>query len=310
MAKTNRKRWGKKKKYPRDWKQYNEELVVRGTFYLDFEWVRNWNSELREMNKKKVGRPYEFPESLIELQAVWSQWIDYRGVEGVTRAVVEVGKLPDYNDFSTINRRVNAMNTHIKLPKDKDIYASTDLSGTKMNMSGEYFEAKYGDGKKKFIKVIITANPVTKDLLKVDASLEGEELSEPQVAMNHMAELEAEGFNILKFWGDGSYDVHELFDFLDFYNIESAIKIGKDAIVDPGGSVRRNIEVAIFQEMGYEAWAKAKEYGKRWVGTEGIISAVKRKFGERVRSKLEENMLKEAKRKFWAYEKIRKYARA
>ena len=31
------KRWGKKKKYPRDWKAYNEELVRRGTFYLDFE---------------------------------------------------------------------------------------------------------------------------------------------------------------------------------------------------------------------------------------------------------------------------------
>lgn len=125
-----------------------------------------------------------------------------------------------------------------------------------------------------------------------------------------MAELEAEGCNILKFWGDGSFDVHELFDFLDFYNIESAVKIGKDAVIDPGGSVRRNIEVAKFQELGYDEWAKEKEYGKRWLGTEGIISAVKRCFGERIRSKKEENMIKEAKRKFWAYEKMRKYARA
>lgn len=53
-----------------------------------------------------------------------------------------------------------------------------------------------------------------------------------------------------------------------------------------------------------------KEYDKRWLGTEGIISAVKRCFGERVRSKKESNMMKEAKRKFWAYEKIRKYAKA
>lgn len=304
------KRWGEKKKYPRDWKAYNEELVRRGTFYLDFEWVRNWKKELAEMNKDKVGAPYQFPESLIELQAVWHQLVNYRGVEGITRAVVEVGKLPEYNDFSTINRRVNRMNTKIILPEKGDIYASTDGTGTKLNMSGEYFEEKYGNGRKKFIKVVITANPITKDLLKVDASLEGEELSEPQVAMTHMAELEAEGFNILKFWGDGSFDVHELFDFLDYYNIEPAVKIGKDAIIDPGSSVRRNIEVAKFQELGYEKWAKEKEYGKRWLGTEGIISAVKRCFGERVRSKKEENMIKEAKRKFWAYEKIRRYARA
>jgi hypothetical protein len=304
------KRWGEKKKYPRNWEEYNEELVRRGTFYLDFEWVKSWNKELAEMNKNKVGAPYQFPESLIELQAVWHQLTNYRGVEGITRAVVEVGKLPGYNDFSTINRRVNRMNTRMILPEKGDIYASTDGTGTKLNMSGEYFEEKYGNGRKKFIKVVITANPITKDLLKVDASLEGEELSEPQVAMNHMAELEAEGFNILKFWGDGSFDVHELFDFLDFYNIDSAVKIGKDAVIDPGGSVRRNIEVAKFQELGYENWAKEKEYGKRWLGTEGIISAVKRCFGERVRSKKEENMIKEAKRKFWAYEKIRKYAKA
>ena len=304
------KRWGKKKKYPRDWKAYNEELVRRGTFYLDFEWVKNWKKELEEMNKNKVGAPYQFPESLIELQAVWHQLVNYRGVEGVTRAVVEAGKLPQYNDFSTINRRVNKMNTKIMLPEKGDIYAATDGTGTKLNMSGEYFETKYGNGKKKFIKVIITANPITKDLLKVDASLEGEELSEPQVAMTHMAELEAEGYNILKFWGDGSFDAHELFDFLDYYNIEPAVKIGKDAVIDPGGSVKRNIEVAKFQELGYEQWAKEKEYGKRWLGTEGIISAVKRCFGERVRSKNEENMIKEAKRKFWAYEKIRVYAKA
>lgn len=303
-------RWGKKYVDKRDWPAYNEELVRRGTFYLDVEWVQNWDKEISEMNKNKVGAPYKFPESLIKLQAVWHQLVNYRGVEGITRAVVAAGKVPDYNDFSTINRRVNRMSTKIALPEKGDIYAATDGTGTKINMSGEYFEAKYGDGKKKFIKVTITANPITKDLLKVDASLEGEELSEPQVAMTHMAELEAEGFNILKFWGDGSFDVHELFDFLDFYNIESAVKISKDAVIDPGGSVRRNIEVRLFQELGYEKWAEEKEYGKRWLGTEGIISAVKRYFGERVRSKKEENMLKEAKRKFWAYETIRQYAKA
>src|SRR3989338_8465755 len=146
MAKTDRKRWGKKKKYLRDWHAYNEELVRRGTFYLDFEWAKSWKKELAGMNKNKVGAPYQFPESLIELQAVWHQLVNYRGVEGITRAVVEAGKLPQYNDFSTINRRVNKMNTKIMLPEKGDIYAATDGTGTKLNMSGEYFEAKYGDG--------------------------------------------------------------------------------------------------------------------------------------------------------------------
>ena len=305
-----KKRWGKKRIYPRNWKEYNEELVLRGTFYLDFDWVKNWKKELREMNENKVGAPYQFPNSLIELQAVWLHFTDYRGVEGITRKVYEIGEIPDYNDYSTISRRIRNINLQFDIPKSKEIFVSTDMTGMKMNMSGEYFEAKYGDGKKKFIKVTLSADPFNKDMLKLDVSLEGEELSEPEVAMTHMAELETEGYNVLGFWGDGGYDCHDLFDFLDFYNIPSAVKIRKNAIIDPGGSVRRNIEVAKYQELGYEKWAKERQYGQRWVGTEGIFSAVKRKYGERVRAKLEENMIREAKRKFWTYERIRKYAKA
>lgn len=309
MKKT-KKRWGKKRKYKRNWPEYNEELIRRGTFYLDFEWVKSWKRELREMNEKKVGAPYLYPESLIEHQAVWLNFLDLRGVEGLTRQIVEIGKLPEYNCFSTISRRVNLMSTKISLPESKEIFAATDMTGMKMNMSGEYFEAKYGDGKKKFIKVTLTADPFTKDMYKIDVSLEGEELSEPEVAMTHITELESEGYKIIKFWGDGAYPTHDLFDILDLYNIESAVKIGQNAVIDPGGgSIRRSIEVARFQELGYERWAEKTQYGMRWVGTEGIFSAVKRKFGERVKAKREENMLREAKRKFWAYEKIRKYAK-
>jgi hypothetical protein len=305
-----KKRWGKRKKYSRNWHEYNEELVRRGTFYLDFEWAKSWKSELHEMNENKVGPPFQFPNSLIELQAVWLEFTDLRGVIGITRKVVEIGKIPHYNCFSTVNRRVNMLNLKFRLPKDKDIYCSTDMTGVKMNMSGEYFEKMYGDGKKKFIKVTLTGNPYTKDLYEVDIAIEGEELSEPDVAMTHMAELDAQGYNILKFWGDGKYGTHELFDFLDYYSIKSAVKLAQNAIVDPGGSVRRGIEVARFQSLGYEEWAKETSYGMRWTGTEGIISAVKRKFGERIRAKKEENMLREAKRKFWAYEMIRAYAKA
>lgn len=212
--KKPKKRWGKKKKYLRNWHEYNEELIRRGTFYLDFDWVKNWKGELADMNKNKVGAPYQFPNSLIELQAVWLEFTDYRGVIGITRKVVEVGQIPNFNCFSTVCRRVNMLNLKLNLPKDKDIYCATDGSGIKMNMSGEYFFEKYGEGKKKFIKVTITGNPYTKDIYKIDVSLEGEELSEPDVAMIHIAELESEGYNIQKFWGDGAFDCHELFDFL------------------------------------------------------------------------------------------------
>ncbi|MBU0977586.1 MAG: hypothetical protein KKD18_04165, partial [Nanoarchaeota archaeon] len=54
-----------------------------------------------------------------------------------------------------------------------------------------------------------------------------------------------------------------------------------------------------------------KQYGRRWTGTEGIFSAVKRIYGERVRSHLVDQMCQmcaEAHRKFWAYQIIKRYA--
>ena len=143
-----KKRWEKKRKYKRDWKEYNEELVRRGTFYLDFVWVRSWKRELAEMNKNKIGAPYQFPESLIQLQAVWLQFTDLRGVEGINRKVVEIGKILDYNDFSTISRRVNATSTKIELPEGQEVYVATKNEYERGILPREVWRRK-----KKFIKV-------------------------------------------------------------------------------------------------------------------------------------------------------------
>ena len=44
-------RWGKPYRDRRDWKEYNEELVIRGTFFFDLDFVESWDSELRTMNR-------------------------------------------------------------------------------------------------------------------------------------------------------------------------------------------------------------------------------------------------------------------
>jgi len=60
---------------------YNEELVVRGELYFDFDFRSRWDDELKQINNGKVGAPYKFPESFIKLMAILNQYIDYRGLE-------------------------------------------------------------------------------------------------------------------------------------------------------------------------------------------------------------------------------------
>lgn len=306
---TKQKRWGKKVAYVRNWRNINKMYVEKATFYLEFDWVKSWNVELAEMNFRKRGAPYQFPNSLINLQAVWLNFFSYRGAEGITQKLVEFGLLPEFNDYSTIQRRVINLDLDIPKPKNKEISVSTDGTGVKMNMSGEYFEQMYGerDGKK-FIKVVVSADPFEKDILKVEASLEGEGYSEPEIAEQHMNELIDEGNSINKFFGDGSFGTHRLFDFCDKNIIKTIIKIGKNANPEAEGSWRRSVEVKKYKKLGYKKWAKKNEYGRRWTGTEGIFSAVKKIYGERVRAHKVENMCLEAKRKFWAYQIIKRYA--
>lgn len=305
------KRWGKKIEDNRDWKKVNESLVQRGVFYLDFEQMQNWDKELKEMNNGKRGAPYRFPKSLIKIQTVWAQIYNYRAVEGITRQVCLFAQIPKYDDYSTIFRRVTSLEEKFLLPQGKEISVSTDGSGMKMNMSGEYFEDKYGDGKKKYIKVTISADPYTKDLLKIEVSLEGEGLSEPEVAAKHLKELKEEGYTVKEFFGDGAFDTHELFDVCDQNNIKPVMKIRTTAIINSKrGSLLRSLEVKKYKKMGYKEWAHKNHYGMRWPGTEGIFSAVKRIFGERVRSQKIENMCREVQRRFITYQKIKDYGQS
>lgn len=302
------KRWGNKREDKRDWKRVNEELVVRGKFLLDFDWVKSWSQELKEMNKGKRGCPFEFPKSLIEQQAVWNQWVGVRQVEGITRQLVSVAKLPGFNDYSTINRRIREIEPCFELPKHGFCSVSTDRTGMKMHHAGEYRRTKYGGKKRRWICVTISANPLTKDLLDLDVSIEGEAEPEPDVAMQHMSNLHGFGITIDKFWGDGSYDAIDLFNFLEVHGTESAIPPRDNASKNANGSMRRLREVFEYQTKNWDDWAYEKQYGKRWLGTEGIISAVKGVFGEHTRAKTVENACCEAARKFWAYERMRKYA--
>jgi len=44
--KNNNKRWGNKFINKRNWKSYNEELVMRGEFLLSIDMFENWYEEL------------------------------------------------------------------------------------------------------------------------------------------------------------------------------------------------------------------------------------------------------------------------
>lgn len=303
-GKPNGKRWGKKFVDERDWPKYDEQLVVRGEFYLDLEFVQSWDAETVAMNSGRRGGQFQYPESFIHWQAVLHQRYTYRDIGGITRKLVEMAQLPKANHFTTVNRRVANTKIDFTLPQG-NCSVSTDGSGMKFENGGEYRARMYGK-RRKYLKVVISADPITKKVLAVDVFLEGDGDSEPDIAKKHMENLLAQGVDIDKFFGDGAFDDLDLFDFMDEHGIEPAVKTRENAVPSEGHDLR-NQEVDIKKTFGYQWWAIYREYGKRWLGTEGIFSAVKRMFGEEVRAKKLENAIQEVKTRFWAYDLLKKY---
>ena len=100
------RRWGKPYRDRRNWKEYNEVLVIRGKMIFDLDFRDQWESELKTMNMGKRGSPYLFPESFMSLMMIWKQYLDYRGLEGIAISLVDLGIIPYYGDYTTVWHRI------------------------------------------------------------------------------------------------------------------------------------------------------------------------------------------------------------
>jgi len=305
LSKKENKRWGKKFIDERDWREYNEQLVKRGELILDFDWVKHWDDELIEMNRNKIGHPYVFPNSLIRLQTILhNKTIPVRMIEGITRQLCFMAQIPDYNDYSTINRRINQLDYRLEVPDRNLVAIFGDGSGFQAINGGEYLREKYGKKNRRWIQVIILGDPKTKEPVSFEVNLIP--ASEAESAKRQLQGILDQKVEVERFGGDGSFDEIDLWKKLESNDIQPAIKPDSNARDDSECKMRNN-NVRERNTIGYEEWARRHDYGKRWPATEGIFSAVKRMFGEHLAAKSEVGLVQEAKSKVWAYRIIKRY---
>ena len=166
---------------------------------------------------------------------------------------------------------------------------------------------KYGKKNRRWVQVVIFGDPESKEPVSFEVNLI--QSSELDSAKRQLAELQKKKVGISYFGGDGSYDEIALWNWLVYNRIEPIIKPDKNAVV-PSGSRERDKNVKERNGLGYGLWAREHGYGYRWSATEGIFSAVKRIFGEQIHARSEIGMVQEAKIKFWAYQRIKRYGEA
>ena len=293
---AHKKRWGKKFKDNRNWKEYNTRLIKRGEYYINPRFLETWLEEIKEANFGKVGEPFLYPNSLIEFLAVLkSKGFDYRALEGIIRALSKRLNNFPVICFSQIRRRMLALPASFDA-KSNDLVVGSDGTGIKISNRGDWIREAW-DVRRGWIKVVILGD-VNGNI--VDVRIGNENLDERASARGM---LRKNSKNIKKVLLDGLHDCEDTFDLCDDLGIEAGIKIRENA--NDSGLGPRPREVRLYKNMGYKEWAKEKDYGMRWPSTEGIFSGVKGIFGESVKSHKIRNMYHEAKLKFWSYQKLK-----
>jgi hypothetical protein len=287
---------------------YNEQLVKRGEYLLALDWVEGWNDELGCMNAGKRGAPYKFPKSLIELQALWhAKRICFRMVEGMTRRLCKLGQLPAYNDYSTVDRRVNKLEFTLLPPQSDSIVVFSDGTGMQAVAGGEYLREKYGKKNRRWVQIVMLGDAKHHEPVSFEINIIQD--SEAESTERQLAELLKQDVNITAVGGDGSLDCMNLWNFLDNQDIEPVIKPDKNALTDTDSDLRNGV-VKERNKLGYKKWARKNKYGDRWPATEGIFGAMKGIFGEQLSATSEKGMKQEAASKIWAYQRIKRYGEA
>lgn len=74
----------------RNWIDYNEKLVSRGEILISTDVIQNWDKELAEMNHRKEGGKFLFPESFMKIVGCARAYfgLPYRQTEGLLRTMV------------------------------------------------------------------------------------------------------------------------------------------------------------------------------------------------------------------------------
>ena len=126
-----------------DWPSYNQSLVRHGQVLLDYDVLDGWDHELSQMNHGKVGEPYNYPDSFIQLLGYMRAYfhLPYRQTQGVVIAH-EVLKFHAYQ-IIIISRRINRLDIQINERLGNDVVIALDSTGIKVDNRGEWIRHKW-----------------------------------------------------------------------------------------------------------------------------------------------------------------------
>lgn len=273
------------------WHDYDEALIERGCAILDLGSITSWREELDTMNRDKLGRPFEFPNSYTSFLAFMKVGFDipYRTVEGIVRELSEYVRFVEEMHYTHMRRRILAS---MKGRKPADLIAAdadgdepmtviADSSGLSVSNKGSYIEDRWKKEKRKYVKLHILADRKTGKIKGFRVT--SEKTGDTKKFVPLVKEVSKKR-RVTKAYADAAYDARKNFNLLNEIGAEPAIKLKKGASTKALGSPLRRQEALMLDALGYAGWKEVRDYGKRWL-VEIVFSSFKRVLGDTLRAR-------------------------
>ena len=210
----------------RNWKQYNDALVRRGSLTL---WVERDTLEAwRYQGPTQQGAQFEYSDTAIEcvltLRAVYH--LALRATEGFARSLLELMGLGlPVPDYSTLSRRAKAL--RITLPKRAEgpLHLVLDSTGLKVYGEGEWKVRKHGYSKRRtWLKLHLAVDPQTHEIQAAVVSEPGVTDAEAAPALLEQVDNPLEAVE-----ADGAYDQRPVYAELERRGARAVIPPRRDA---------------------------------------------------------------------------------
>ena len=270
----------------RNWKQYNDALVRRGslTLWVEQETLQAW----RYQGPSQRGAQYRFSdlaiECLLTLRCVYH--LTLRATEGFARSLFELMEVDlTVPDYTTLCRR--AATVRITLPKKATgpLHLVLDSTGLKVYGEGEWKVRQHGYSKRRtWLKLHLAVDPQTHEIQAAMVTDPGVTDAETVPAL-----LEQVVNPIDSAAGDGAYDRQVVYDALDSRSARAVVPPRRDAKIKRHGNtsgprLARDEDLLRIRKVGRAAWKEESGYHERSLA-ETAMFRMKTIFGDGVASR-------------------------
>ena len=300
---------------PQETHANNISMVEFGRMMMSLgRWAPLFRTELKDMNRGKVGRPYDFSDSLIfwMMQIMAMTGLSFRLTAGMTGPLLGLLGLPAPS-YSRLQERVSAIGESIagstvsdsESRYGKGILAlvvcdnvtvrtrrvGVDSTGLNLSDTTMWRLTKWDTGPKKrgWLKLHALSDVDSGEILAY--AVTDDSVGDTPMLRTLVREASEAGHVFGTVYADGAYSSDRNWIYLcreNGYRFITSFK--SNTVPKNNGSAARGRAARLWCSLPYREWVEVSGYGTRWK-VECVFSDLKRIFGETVTARKKENMV-------------------